>query len=220
MKNVMIVEDESLVALEISESVEAYGFEVVGICSDGAGAVAMAQEHMPDLVLMDISLKGDMDGITAAEAIMRYYRPAIIFLTAFSDEHHIERAVSLHPLGYLIKPIHTRELYALLKMATLQQNDTVRGDLILDAHFSIESATGALIKDGCFVKLTKREHQLLKLLIGHRNGILSIYEMELALWPEKSPNASTRRSLVNRLRAKLDNRFLETVHSEGYRLVF
>ena len=220
MKRVMIVEDESLVALEISEAVEQYGFEIVGICADGACAVSMAEEERPDLVLMDIRIKGEIDGIETAQKILQKYRISVIFLTAFSDEKHIESAVALNPLGYLVKPIRTAELYALLKMADLQQSKVLQGDLILDAHFSIESETALLIKDGCYVSLTKKEHQLLQLLIRHKNGIVSIYEMEISLWPDKSPNDSTRRSLVNRLRAKLDNRFLETVHSEGYRLSF
>lgn len=220
MKRVMIVEDESLVALEISEAVAQYGFEVVGICPDGVCAVAMADEARPDLILMDIRIKGETDGIETAQKILQQHRLSVIFLTAFSDEKHIESAVSLNPLGYLIKPIRTAELYALLKMADLQQSEVLQGDLILDAHFSIESETALLIKDGSYVPLTKKEHQFLQLLLKHKNGIVSIYEMELTLWPDKSPNASTRRSLVNRLRAKLDNRFLETVHSEGYRLSF
>ena len=220
MKRVMIVEDESLVALEISEAVEKYGFEVAGICPDGESAMAMVDEERVDLVLMDIRIKGEIDGIETARRILRKRRLLVIFLTAFSDKKHIESAVLLNPLGYLVKPIRTAELYALLKMADLQQSEVLRGDLILDTHFSIQSKTAVLIKDGNYVPLTKKERQLLRLLLRHKNGIVSIYEMELSLWPDKSPNDSTRRSLVNRLRAKLDNRFLETVHSEGYRLSF
>ncbi len=217
MKRVMIVEDESLVAMDIATAVTKYGFEVVGTCADSQCALHTAKKKMPDLILMDIRLKGEVDGIETTKAILQHYHPHIIFLTAFADEYHIEQAIALDPLGYLVKPIRTAELHALLKMTQLQHSN-LRGDLVLDAHFSIESDTGLLIKDGSYVSLTKKEHQLLQLLIQHKNTILSTYEIELALWPDKSPNASTRRSLINRLRTKLNNHFLETIHGEGYRL--
>ena len=220
MKRVMIVEDETLVAMEIAEAVREYGFEVVATCMDASCAIQTAEETSPDLILMDIRIKGDRDGIETAKTILQSHTPAIVFLTAFSDQKHIERAISLSPLGYLIKPIRTAELNALLKMAELQQDNTLRGDLLLDAHFSIESDTALLIKDGRYVTLTRKEHQLLQLLIHHKNAIVSIYDIELTIWPEKTPNDSTRRSLINRLRSKLDNRFLETIHGEGYRLNF
>ncbi len=219
MKKVLIVEDESLVAMEIAETVAAHGFAVVGTCADGNCAIETAKMQQPELILMDIRLKGEMDGIKTAERILEYCNSLLIFLTAFSDKYHIERAVALNPLGYLIKPIRKAELHALLNMAELHRNDTLEGDLILDTHFSIESKTALLIKDGYYVSLTKKERQLLRLLIENKNGVVSFYEMELAIWPDKIPNDSTRRSLVNRLRAKMDNRFLETIHAEGYRLL-
>ena len=220
MKKVLIVEDESLVAMEIAEAVTEYGFSVVGTCADARCALESTKTLQPELILMDIRLKGETDGIQTAEIILEHHSPLLVFLTAFSDKQHIERAIALNPLGYLIKPIRKGELNALLKMADIQRLDMLEGDLILDIHFSIDSKTAQLIKDGYYVSLTKKEHQLLRLLIENKNGIVSFYEMELAIWPEKAPNDSTRRSLVNRLRSKMDNRFLETVHSEGYRLVF
>ncbi len=220
MKHVLIVEDESLVAMEISKTVQKQGFEVTGICTDSDCALKSAQKEQPNIVLMDITIKGDKDGIETARLLLQKYRLQIIFLTAFADEKHIQSAVSLGALGYLTKPIRTAELQALLQMANLEEKKELRGDIILDDCFSIDSTTAQLIKEGAYVPLTKKEHQLLKLLLEHKNGILSIYELELSLWPDKVPNDSTRRSLINRLRTKLDNRFLETVHSEGYRLSF
>jgi DNA-binding response OmpR family regulator len=218
--SVLIVEDESLVALDLAETVRSYDFKVAGICADAQQAMKYADALRPDILLMDIRIKGDIDGIDTAKKICDLYRPALIFLTAFSDTSHIERATVLHPLGYLIKPVNPRELFALLTMASVRRSATPVGDIRLDDDFSYDSVNGQLILRGTFVKLTRRERQLLALLLRSKNDIISVYEMENAIWPDKAPNENTRRSLVNRLRAKLDNRFIHTIPAVGYRILY
>jgi DNA-binding response OmpR family regulator len=218
MMKILIVEDESLVALDLAETVRSYGFEVTGICADGAQAVRQAGMSHPDVILMDIRLQGERDGVETAEQICNHYRPLLIFLTAFSDTPHIERATALQPLGYLIKPVNPRELFALLTMADTRRSASAVGDIVLDDDFSYDTAGSQLIRRGTFVKLTRREQQLLFLLMRSKNRVVSIYEVENTIWPDKAPNENTRRSLVNRLRAKLNNRFIETLPSVGYRM--
>lgn len=218
MRKVLIVEDESLVALEIAETVGSYGFEVIGICAKGDDALGICETLHPNIILMDIRIKGKYDGIETARKIRGLYRPAIIFLTAFSDSEYIEKAVALQPLGYLIKPIDSKELYALLLMAASPLDAPLLGDLVLDDEFSFDTESSQLIRNSKFIKLTHRERQLMILLSRYPNSIISIYEIENAIWPDIPPNENTRRSLVSRLRAKLDNRFIETIPSEGYRL--
>ncbi len=220
MKQVLIVEDESLVALELSEFLSAHGFETVGICGSGGTAVELATTLRPDIVLMDIRLKGAADGISAAKTIYGIYRPALIFLTAFSDDAHIEHAMALQPAGYLIKPVNQRELYALLKLIENRSATPFRGDIVFDTAYSFDRSSERLIKAGKTVHLTVFEHKLLRLLIDYHPHLLSHYDIELALWPDTPPNDSTRRSLVRRLRAKLDNRFIVSVPGEGYRIEF
>lgn len=221
MKKILIVEDESLVALEIAETVKSYGFDVADICGSSEKALELADKLRPDIVLMDIHIKGTLNGIETAQRIQRRDGPAVIFLTAYSDTAHIKEAMEAEPIGYLVKPIFPNELFAMLTLALKRAaSQRHRGDLRLDDEFRFDSETSQLIRNGDFIKLTKRETQLLALLIRHRNGIVTVYDMENAIWPDKSPNENTRRSLVNRLRAKLDNRFIETVAGIGYRILF
>lgn len=220
MLTVLIVEDESLVALDLEETVRSHGFKVAGVCGESEHALTMARTLRPDIVLMDIRINGEHDGIETAMQISNFYRPALIFLTAFSDASHIERAAALHPLGYLIKPVNPRELFALLAMAAARRPVVPAGDIVLDGDFSYDSGSGQLIRQGAFVRLTRREQQLLSLLMRSKNSVVSVYEVENAIWPDKAPNENTRRSLINRLRAKLDNRFVETLPSVGYRITF
>lgn len=220
MKNVLIVEDESLVALEIAETVSSYGFVVADICGSGEKALELADALRPDIVLMDIHIKGAENGIRVAQQIQQQYQSAVIFLTAYSDTPTIREAMEIEPLGYLIKPIFPNELFAMLTLAANRGSRVPAGTIIMDAEFSYDTAASRLLRNGEPIRLTKRERQLLEMLIRSQNGIVSVYDMENGIWPEKTPNENTRRSLVSRLRAKLDNRFIDTLPGEGYRIVF
>jgi len=112
MKRILIVEDSALVALEISETLKNLGYTVVGEAASGLEAIDLARDLKPDLVLMDIILKGDMDGIEAADRIYSSYDIPVIYLTAHSDEATLERALKTNAFGYLIKPFNDRELYS------------------------------------------------------------------------------------------------------------
>lgn len=109
---VLIVEDERLTAVDLMRRVESYGYEVVPQVAVTAGdAVELALFHRPDLILMDVRLKGGPDGIDAAEVILEEmgYLP-IVYLTAFSNDDTVNRVRDLKPAGFLFKPIDFRRL--------------------------------------------------------------------------------------------------------------
>jgi PAS domain S-box-containing protein len=114
---VLIVEDEQIVASDIKRLLQNTGYDVIGIASTGEKAVRQATAGQPDLVLMDVKLKGQMDGIAAAAQIREQIDLPIIFLTAFSDEVTLQRAEVVSPYGYLLKPLNERELHAAIQMA-------------------------------------------------------------------------------------------------------
>src|ERR1043165_2125327 len=89
--NILIVEDESIVAKDIQHSLKKLGYTVVGMCSTGEDAIKAAEETKPDLVLMDIMLKGDMSGIEAAGKIREKFNIPIIYLTAYADERTLSK---------------------------------------------------------------------------------------------------------------------------------
>jgi PAS domain S-box-containing protein len=115
-KKVLVVEDEGIVALEIQDRLTGFGYRSM-IASSGEEAIKKAVEFHPDIVLMDIMLKGGMDGIEAAGEIKKSMDIPIVYLTAYSDETTIERAKITQPFGYLIKPFQPRELIVSLDMA-------------------------------------------------------------------------------------------------------
>ena len=109
MKNrILIVEDESIVALDLQNRLELNGFEVIDIVSNGSRAVEKAITEIPDLILMDINLKGSIDGIEAASLIKRQIDCAVVFLTAFADEKTLKKARVSDASGYILKPFREK----------------------------------------------------------------------------------------------------------------
>ena len=114
---ILIVEDERIVANDLRGRLDRIGYDVVGMACTGADAIALASEHLPDIVLMDITLKGAMDGVEAAEAIGRTSDIPVIFMTAHSDDVTLQRAKLTGPFGYILKPLEERELHTTIEMA-------------------------------------------------------------------------------------------------------
>lgn len=114
---VLVVEDESVVSKDIQESLKGLGYAVCGTASAGEEAIRKAESLHPDLVLMDIVLKGDIDGVEAAETIRSRLHVPVIYLTAYSDEHTLNRAKVTEPSGYILKPFDERELHTTIEVA-------------------------------------------------------------------------------------------------------
>ncbi|MDD1724893.1 MAG: response regulator [Methanospirillum sp.] len=117
MTQVLIVEDEAIVAESIASKLRRYGYEVIDTIPTGEEAVEKAGKSRPDVILMDIHLAGKMDGIQAADRISGQYHIPVIFLTAYADEQTIARAKEAGPFGYLVKPFRERDLYVTIEMA-------------------------------------------------------------------------------------------------------
>lgn len=114
---ILIVEDERISAEEMRRSLEYMGYAVTSIVSSGEGAVKEAESSRPDLILMDVKLKGRIDGVEAAKRIRARDDIPIIYITALSDKQTLERIKETEPLGYVHKPIEDKELYTAIEMA-------------------------------------------------------------------------------------------------------
>lgn len=114
---ILVVEDEGLIARDLCRTLNQLGYTALGPLSSGEAAVAQVATLAPQLILMDISLRGDLDGVAASQAIRALHNIPVIFLTAYSDDRTIQRAQQTTPYGYLIKPFEERELYAAIETA-------------------------------------------------------------------------------------------------------
>jgi diguanylate cyclase (GGDEF)-like protein/PAS domain S-box-containing protein len=114
--SILIVEDERIIALDLQRRLEKFGFHVCGLVPSGREAIDSAGEMAPDVILMDIMLSGDIDGIEAAVQIRKLYQIPVIFLTAYADENTLQRAKEAEPFGYILKPFKERELYTTINI--------------------------------------------------------------------------------------------------------
>lgn len=114
---ILVVEDEAIVAKDISVCLEKIGYEVVATFSKGEKALTFLENNTPDLVLMDIMLAGDISGIDASARIKKDYDIPVVFLTAYADEKTISRAKITEPYGYIIKPFKEIDLRTSIEMA-------------------------------------------------------------------------------------------------------
>jgi len=114
---ILIVEDEGLIARDVEDMVRNAGYEVCAVVGTGEEAVEKSESTRPDLILMDIILRGTMDGVEAAEKIRERFNIPVIYLTAHTDENTLQRAKLTEPLGYTLKPVEQKELMTVMEMA-------------------------------------------------------------------------------------------------------
>lgn len=116
-KKILIVEDQLIIAMDLKLTLEGLGYEVTGIAGTAEECFNFFEEEKPSLVLMDIMLSGNIDGISAAEVIHKRFDVPIIYLTAHSDDKSLSRANLTGPYGYIVKPIDERDLYTSIEIA-------------------------------------------------------------------------------------------------------
>jgi PAS domain S-box-containing protein len=164
-RRILIVEDELIVAKDLQKTLEAQGYEVVGKAASGPEALEKASNLNPDLILMDIILKGGTDGIETAREIQKLRDVPVIFLTAYGDQETLERVKAVNPFGYILKPYEERELQTAIEVALVRHNLETK----LDQTVSLLEATLESTADG--------------LLVVDRKGRITLHNRKFAeLW--------------------------------------
>jgi DNA-binding LytR/AlgR family response regulator len=152
--SVLVVEDESIVAKDIQQSLIKLGYNVVGTASTGEKALALANELRPDVILMDIMLKGQMSGIDASAEIKKNLSIPVIFLTAYADESTLSKAKVTEPFGYIIKPFKEIDLHTSIEMALYKHGK--ERDIVKERDLLYSIVENKDSKDYIFVKSNSR----------------------------------------------------------------
>lgn len=147
--NIMVVEDESIVSKDIQLTLKKLGYNVIGTATRGDKAIELALKIKPDLILMDIMLKGDVNGIRASKRIQKKLNVPIIFLTAYADENTLERVKVTQPYGYIIKPFKEIDIKTSIEMALYKHKKEME---IIDDRDRLYSIVNNESVDYIFVK--------------------------------------------------------------------
>ena len=122
MKRLMVVDDEAVITTQLEDRLQSMKYDVVGTASSAEESVSMARELCPDLILMDIVMKGKLDGIEAAEIIKNEMDVPIIFLTGYTSDNYIKRAKQVMPFGYIVKPFREEDVRANIEIALYRKD--------------------------------------------------------------------------------------------------
>lgn len=219
-KQILVVEDEGIVAMDIREILQGLGYRVPACVASAEEALEQVARECPDLALMDIRLKGQIDGLEGARLLRERYGVPSIFLTSYADREMLERAKAADAYGYILKPFDERELGIALEMAFHRiKRETLPGTGCLSAEEAggvfPEMEIGTLGKieillDGKVVvesdQMTRAQRELLAMLVAAPQCRLSREEVQTFLWPD-SPTARARSSfdsLLLRLRKTIE----------------
>jgi PAS domain S-box-containing protein len=143
---ILIVEDEFVVANDIEARLISLGYSVVAKADNGAEAIELARAVSPDLVLMDIRLRGAMDGIAAAEQIHERFNLPIVFLTAYADESTLQRAKNAAPFGYILKPFEDRELRTNIEIAVYKHRADIEIRRLTRLYATLSQVNQAIVR--------------------------------------------------------------------------
>lgn len=220
---ILIVEDNAVTAMRIKEELLRMGHHVTGIAAHHDAALRSIEKQIPSLILMDIQLKKEQDGITLAQTILqRYHAIALLYLTSYSDEATVSRAMQTDPVAYLNKPFRSEDLRVAIQIAAhriTQAQKHRRGETALKEGYSYDDRYGQLYHHGIPVKLSEKERLLLSILLDAEGVAVSYRAIEAQLWQENLPRSeSALRTVVYKLHKKLGYKPIEAIPSYGYRI--
>lgn len=161
--NILIVEDENILALGLKKKLENLGYAVSGMADSGEETIRKIEAKVPDLILMDIVIKGEIDGIETAAKLKKSYSIPVIYLTAYADDEILKRAARTEPYGYILKPYKEKELKANIEMAIYRKKS--ENEETFDFEDIYKETTSFI---------NKNENSFKNILMGSYNGEVEV----------------------------------------------
>lgn len=217
--NVLIIEDEMIVAMDIQCALEKLHFNVTDIATNYHDALESVQKNRPDILLADINLVNSKNGIETAKDIQQITQIPIIYLTAYSNEKTVYEAAKTNPIGYINKPFTISDLKTNILLAVHKINKTKSNCKNLGDGFLFNKKDMILYHNEETVKLSNKERKLLDILIKADGRLVKLETLEYLIWPEGPVSKSTLRTLLYRLRIKLNHKMIQTIPSMGCKLI-
>ncbi|DAB31088.1 MAG TPA: transcriptional regulator [Sulfurimonas sp. UBA12504] len=242
-RRITIVEDDEITALNLKLSLKKQGYEVVAIYDNAAMAKCKMSVDNPDIVIIDISLQESNDGIELAKLVRKKYNLPFIFLTSYSDDVIISQAKLTEPYGYILKPFDPNSLHATLQMALFKYDmenqrkedinslkvDKLNLEKLLYSkrtsdkpivpfgdNYHLDISICETFYKGKKIKLTKKENAFLRLLVAQLGLVVTFEQAMNYVWDEHGATENSVRTLVWRLRNKLETDIIKNASGIGY----
>ena len=221
---ILIVEDETVAAMELKSEAEKLNCIVTGIVSSRKRVLNAIEQDQPDIILMDIKLGKNQDGIEIIKEIQESKNIPVVYITAYSDERTMQRAFATNPIGYIVKPFKPEDLKTNIQLAIYKLSMVPPKEINPDYHylgdgFYFDKVEHNLYYNDNFVKLGAKEKQLLSILIEANYTQVQFADLEDAIWDGHKPSSSALRTLVYRLKGKLGNNIIKVTYGYGYILI-
>lgn len=241
--NITIVEDDEITALNLKLSLQKHGYTVFDTCDNATTAKNKIAIRIPDILIIDISLQESNDGIELAKTIKKKYNIPFIYLTSYSDDYIISQAKKTEPYGYIVKPFDPSSLHATIQMAlfkyelenerkeniNLLKIDKVNLEKLLYSkrasdkpivpfgeEYHLDISINETFYQGKKIKLTKKENAFLRLLVAQLGLVVSFDQAMNYVWEETGATENSVRTLVWRLRNKLETDIIKNASGIGY----
>ena len=241
--DIVLVEDDEITALNLSMSLQKHGYNIVATCDNVQDAKNKFASLKPHLTIIDISLQDTNDGIALAKEVREKFNIPFIFLTSHSDDNIIAQAKLTEPYGYIVKPFDPSSLHASIQMALFKfevennRNEDISSlkvdKLNLEKLLYSKRATDKPIVpfgdkyhldisicetfyDDVKIKLTKKENAFLRLLVAQLGQVVSFEQATNYVWDEHGATENSVRTLVWRLRNKLETDIIKNASGIGY----
>ncbi len=217
---VLIIEDEGIIGIHIKRTIISMGYHVLMVVKNAADALKIAKTNKIDLIISDISIDGDMDGIECCNILQTNYNIPVIFVTAYHDLNTLEKASNVDFVGYLIKPFREDELNTMMQLAILKYKLLEKKKkLIINQYYSYSYDENKLFFKDKPIKLTRKENSFLLLLIKAHGALVSYDNIEHNIWQDEQVDDGTRRQLIYRFKQKLQDFPFELIKGLGYKLI-
>lgn len=218
--NLLIVEDNTIAALDMKHSLEKENFFITSIEKTLKGVKESIKKNIPDIAVVDIHLGENENGIAIGEYLDSIDIP-IIYSTSYSDIETIQKALQTDPVCYLVKPINLDELKSniylgIYKNSRYKLNSSIQQ---INIHYRFDTRLNKLFYYEDPINLSKMELKLIKILLNSEEKVVLFQDMEYLLWKNKPIKNSALRTIIYRLRKKLPVNLIETIPNIGFSFV-
>ncbi|MCD4757162.1 MAG: response regulator [Arcobacteraceae bacterium] len=215
--NILIIEDTTLTAQKMKRTLQWAGYYVVAIANRSETALEVMFKDHVDIIIADINIKGELNGIETAKLIQKNFNVPVIFLTSYHDDNTLSDASSVNFTGYIVKPYLDAHLLREVKLASFRFGLNNKLEPIeLNNGYIYDIQNKVLLKNNEAINLTKKEEQFLHILIQNKNQVVTNEYVDLVVWHEYSTYDENRRQLLFRLRKKIPDLEIQTIKGEGY----